>query len=233
MFINRAFSVVRYEKSLLFDDARTRNSILKKLRPTYPIHDLNEAEQHMFFLDPSKKVKITIKSDHVVIDIDEPLTTNILKTLTSEIATFVMEQLEIERTTFIGVRVHYIAEKVNDAERTNRMILDNFFSADFIKRVIPKDSEATNPTLGFSLSLDAGLQMNVNIGANQKVNGNINNGAFQIVEVLEVNPLIDLDVYTQEPKEKNQINGVIKAELLKIEKYFEDVRNSILRGAFQ
>lgn len=235
MKITQSFAVIRYEKSMLFDDARTRNTIFKKLRGSFPVHDFNDQARIMIFFDPQKKIKCLIHPDNIVIDIDEPRDLGPLKSAVNEYVPFILKELDISNTEYIGVRGYFIPEMLLTQERTEHEIIQRYFSPAAVNMLGLENERNKNvgvtPRFGYTIQLEGGMSMNVNVGSNQKVQGEINpNGQINVQEVLETNPLIDLDAFVQVPKEILQINGVVKGACSQMEKYSGTVWN-ILAGS--
>ncbi|MCL6605620.1 MAG: hypothetical protein K6T94_22380 [Paenibacillus sp.] len=235
MKISRSFTVIRYENALLFDDARTKNNIVKRYKGAYPIVDFNEQIKAILIIDPQKKTKCMIHADHIVVDINDPRDLNALKTTVNDIVPFVLKELEIQTTQYIGVRAHAIPELLLTKDKTEAEILRRYYSPallDFIKNENPQDG--INPHVGFSIMLGAGFTMNVNIAPSQNVTGEVGpDGQLHIKEFVDSNPLVDLDVYTDVSKELTQINGVIKGACGNIEKYLEKVWNMHTGSVFR
>lgn len=212
MKLVKIFAEIRFEPSFLFEDGRTRNTIVKDLKRNFPHYEYNEHEKVIAFLNQQNKAKCFMYNDKVIVDIDDPRDTTKFKSIASETIPKVLTMFEVEQTSRIGIRAHYRDDSITSATETNKAIVERFFNTngnEFIKQRV--NDENFKPNVGFSFTVNNEFQMTVNIGINQSVSGKIDeHGQLQVTAVESTNPMCDMDMFSNVPKKPDQINGILR-----------------------
>lgn len=225
MYISNIFCEVKYETSFLFDDGRTRNELQKNLKNDFPHFNYDDSKKSLVFLSENLKARVLIFNNRIFIDIKEPSEVSEINTLGSSIIPQVLRLFDRESTERIGVRAYFVRKDIEGFDAISKLILNSFFNNRVINFIDSfEHNSLINPSVGFSVDLSHELSMNVNTAIHQ-IGSGIANDTGQIIEktVDNVYPVLDLDIYTINPKQPQQINGVLKGICEKLSLYSKKI----------
>lgn len=220
MKLDKIFTEVRFEQSLLFDDARTLNSIVKELKPIFPTFENNHDEKMLAFLNRDKQVKCYIHSNRIIVDCDEPKDFQVFKEMSSRVIPYVMGKLDVEVTERIGVRAHYVTDSITTETESSNAIVQKFFNIatnEFIHK--HANGNILQPRTGFMFKVGIEYFVNVNIGFRVVGEVQVNGIGQQQIANHATSPMTDLDVHTNVPKRPDQITGILRFSCDKIAEY--------------
>lgn len=229
MKLMKVFSEVRYERSFLFDDPKVKNDIYKELKKEFQLaeHDDNKV---IVFFNLKNKTKLLIYHDRILIDIDEPSDLNKIKSVGGTFTPFIMKRMDLVKTERVGVRCQYVDE-VNGPDFNEKVISSLFHPA--LAKYINDHNNTLDvaPKIGYSININHEFALNVGIGLQNFATGrgavSNNSNEFKLLNIENSTPIIDLDVYTNLPKETSQLNGVMKASSDFIEKYSNTIWSKV------
>jgi hypothetical protein len=212
MELNRVVSEIRFESSFLFDDGRTKNSITKEMKKDFELFEYDDKDNKLIFINKSDKMKCILFHNRIFLEIDQNKDINKFNNLASRVIPFLMNKLEIEYTSRVGVRAFYIQNNIFEEEKSSDMITKQYFNnflLDFINK--SKGKKSINPSLSFKINATEELTLGIIVGYHQEGSGDINSkGEVNITNLESVSPMIDLDIYTVVQKNPDQMKGLLK-----------------------
>lgn len=220
MKLDKVFTEVRFEKSLLFDDARTLNSIVKELKTTFPVYENNETGKLLAFFNEEKKIHCFIHNDRIIVDCDQPNDFQQFREVSGRVFQNVMGKFDVEVTERIGVRAHYHTNEITTETDSGNAIIQTFLNATSNEFIQKHAREALlQPRAGFMIKVGNEYFMNINIGYHYFGSIQMNSIGKQQMTTKTTSPLTDLDIYTNVPKRPDQIAGILRLSCDKIAEF--------------
>jgi hypothetical protein len=224
MKLVKVISEIRFETSLLFDDAHIRNSIAKTMKNVFPASNYITELKALMLIDPKDNSQIQIFGDRIFIDLNEKYSLSDLESIANTSAQEIMTLLDVTVSNRIGIRAHFIHEDIDNEKQSSEKISSVFFK-DSVSKNIQKlgNSPEFQPRIGYLVNLDEEYILNVNIAFHQVASAKINEFGETEIKYEKTYPLTDLDIFTNALKRKDQINDVFKSCCIKLETLFDKV----------
>lgn len=228
MKLIKAFCEIRFEASFMFDDGKTKNDISKELKKEFEIVQVDNEQKGIIFLNPVKTSNFQVYRDRLVVDIDNPTNLTKLKSLSAATIPYVLRRLDVNETLRIGFRAQYADETVNSPVETSKFLINMFFN-ERLASFVGNENFDHLPKLGFMIPVTHEMFMMFSTGYHYKFNSNQlkNTGNILLSELDNVEPLFDLDVFTEIPKNPDQINGVLGAMITQVENNLNKLRYNL------
>jgi len=217
-----AFTEVLFESSFLFEDGRTKNSIVKKFSKKFPQNQIDN-NGALILMNSKDRMNCIIQLNKVILNLDKVNDVSNLKTISSEMIPFILTALEVNVTKRIGVRARYVDE--GEFSNPSKPVFDRFFKPSVISLITDQNQDMPSEAkVGFTLKINNETNLNFRTDYQYTGSGELDTiGNVTIKKIEKSMPLIDLDVYTETPKEKTQLNGVYKFFCETISAYSEKV----------
>ena len=216
MRLVKVFTEVRFPETILFKELKVINSIIKEMKNFFPICNHQDNQGMIICLNPEKQINAFINSTRVIVNVEKPNEITDIKTVSKKIIPPVLKRLEIDETEHIGVRAYYIDERYDNEKDCKEIISKKFLNID---NSFLKHTDYILPRAGLSIKVNREFLIHINIGLHQTGTAKINEKGKLEPQVTKTYPLIDLDMLTTEPKNPDQLNGVITYCCSEITKY--------------
>lgn len=230
MKLQKIFCEVRFQPSFLFEDGRTRNEITKELKPHFPQFEYKNDQKVFVFFNQSTRTNCQIYHDRIVVDIDEPVDVNKIKSVGSPVIPAIMRRMEVGSTIRIGVRAQFSNEEIQSPVESSKKISSFFLSKEALNFLEGQSlTDDIEPKVSFKKVLNHEMILLVNIGYIHKIRNGVIDSAGGVTGQLQgVSPLTDLDIINMSAKEPSQINGVLGAACT----YLAEIPHTLWKGTF-